>query len=132
VNTFTRLCLLHLIKLSWWRSTREDKVNAGLERAGRIIVSKLREAFHTNHIQPSVSLIKDICYPEQRKFTSSACQYGCTHEDLARAVYIAKMHSHHENFMVIQCGLILDPEFLFIGATPDGLVYCKCWEGRVL
>ena len=34
--------------------------------------------------------------------------------------------------MVIQCGLILDPEFLFIGATPDELVYCKCYEDRVL
>ena len=26
----------------------------------------------------------------------------------------------------------MDPEFPFIGATPDGLVYCKCCEGRVL
>jgi len=34
--------------------------------------------------------------------------------------------------MVIQCGLILNPEFPFIGATPDGLVFCKCCEGCVL
>ena len=35
--------------------------------------------------------------------------------------------------MVIPSGLILDPEFPFMGATtPDGLVYCKCCEGRVL
>ena len=76
----------------------QSKCRAWFEqRAGRIIVSKLREAFDTNHIQPSVSLIKDISYPEQRKFTSSACQYGCKHEDLARAAYIEKMQSHHEN-----------------------------------
>ncbi|XP_065894857.1 uncharacterized protein [Dysidea avara] len=42
------------------------------------------------------------------------------------------MQACHENFMVIQCGLILDPEFPFLGATPDGLVYCKCCESRVL
>ena len=38
----------------------------------------------------------------------------------------------HENFVVIQCGLILDPEFPFIGATPDGLVDCKCCNTGVL
>ena len=38
----------------------------------------------------------------------------------------------HENFMVIQCGLILDPEFPFMGATPDGLVNCKCCDTGVL
>ena len=42
------------------------------------------------------------------------------------------MEALHENFMVIQCGLILDPGFPFMGATPDGLVYCKCCESRVL
>ena len=31
----------------------------------------------------------------------------------------------HGNFIVIQC-LILDPEFPFMGARPDGLVNCKC------
>ena len=38
----------------------------------------------------------------------------------------------HENFIVIQCGLILDPEFPFMGATPDGLVNCKCCGSGVL
>jgi len=102
------------------------------QRAGRITASKLREALHTSYLQPSVSLVKAICYPEQRKFTSAACQYGCKHEDIARVAYIEKMQSYHENFMVIQCGLILDPEFPFMGATPDGIVYCKCCESRVL
>ena len=69
----------------------QNKCRAWFEqRAGRITTSKLHEALHTNHIQPSVSLIKDICYPEQRKFTFPACQYGYKHEDLARAAYIEK------------------------------------------
>ena len=115
------------------RTREQSKCRAWFEqRAGRITASKLREALHTNHFQPSVSLIKAICYPEQHKFTSSACQYGCKHEDIARVAYTEKMQACHENFMVIQCGLILDPEFPFLGATPDGLVYCKCCESRVL
>ena len=101
-------------------------------RAGCITASKLREAVYTNHMQPSISLIKSICYPEQRQFTSAACQYGCKHEDTARQAYHEKLKMKHKNFIVIQCGLILDPEFPFMGATPDGLVNCKCCGSGVL
>jgi len=66
------------------------------QRAGRITASKLREALHTSYLQPSVSLIKAICYPEQQKFTSTACQYGCEHKDFARGAYVEKMQSCHE------------------------------------
>ena len=101
-------------------------------RAGRITASKLYQVIHTNHLQPSISLIKTICYPEQRKFLSAACQYGCKHEDTARQAYVEKLRTEHENFVVIRCGLILDPEFPFMGATPDGLVNCKCCNTGVL
>ena len=66
-------------------TSRQSNCRAWFEqRAGRESTSKLCEALHTNYIQPSVSLIKTICYPEQHKFTSSACQYGCKHEDIVR------------------------------------------------
>jgi len=48
------------------RTRGQSKSRAWFEqRAGRIAASKLREALHTNYLQPSVSLIKAICYPEQ-------------------------------------------------------------------
>ena len=102
------------------------------QRAGRITASRLREAVHMNYSQPSLSLIKSICYPEQRQFTSAACQYGCNHEDLARQMYTQKFAAKHEEFLVVQCGLILDPKFPFLGASPDGLVNCKCCKSGVL
>ena len=101
-------------------------------RAGRITASKLREAVHANFVQPSLSLIKLICYPEQHQFTSAACQYGCDHEDLSRQIYAQKFAVKHEEFLVIHCGLILDPKFPFLGTSPDGLVNCKCCNSRVL
>ena len=100
--------------------------------AGHITASKFREAVHTHHLQPSISLIKSICYPKQWQFTSVACQYGCKHEDTARQVYLEKLKPKHENFIVIQCGLILDPEFPYMGPTPDGLVNYKCCSSGVL
>ena len=55
------------------RTRTQAKCRSWFElRAGRITASKLHEAVHTNHMQPSISLIKSICYPEQRQFTSAA------------------------------------------------------------
>ena len=102
------------------------------QRAGRITASRLREAVHTNYLQPSLLLVKSICYPEQRQFTSATCQYGCNHEDLARQMHTQRFSAEHEDFLVIKSGLILDPKFPFLGASPDGLVNCKCCNTGVL
>lgn len=92
----------------------------------------MRSCAYKNYLQPSLSLIKLICYPEQRQFTSAACQYGCSHEDSARQIYIQKFVAEHEEFLVFQCGLILDPKFPFLGASPDGLANYKCCNSGVL
>lgn len=89
------------------------------QRSGRITASKLREVLHTDPLQPSISLIKSICYPEMRLFTSTACKYGCDHEDAARLKYIKVLGKVHKNEIVIQSGLILDPILPFLGATPE-------------
>ena len=87
---------------------------------------------HTDPLQPSISLIKSICYPEMRLFTSTACKYGCNHEDAARLKYIEVLGKVHKNLIVIQSGLILDPMLPFFGATPDGLVHCDCCQCGIL
>ena len=102
------------------------------QRSGRITASKLREVLHTDPLQPSISLIKSICYPEMRLFTSAACKYGCDHEDTARLKYFELMGKVHKKLIVIQSGLILDPMYPFLGATPDGLVHCECCQSGVL
>ena len=102
------------------------------QRSGRITASKLREILHTDPLQPSISLIKSICYPEMRLFTSAACKYGCDHEDTARLKYFELMGKVHKKLIVIQSGFILDPMYPFLGATPDGLVHCEWCQSGVL
>ena len=46
------------------------------QRAGRITASRFREILHTDVSQPSLSLIKGICYPAAHQFSSVPCQYG--------------------------------------------------------
>ena len=82
-------------------------------------------------MQPSVSLVKSICYPT-RSFKSAACEYGCKHESDARKEYEYVMKQHHQLFTVKESGLILDPMYSFVGASPDGVVTCTCCGTGVL
>lgn len=102
------------------------------QRAGRVTASKLDSVLHTNQSQPSVSLIKSICYPEAVRLFSSACSYGCKHEDDARSIYAERMKMEHTAFGLKTSGLLLDPSNPFVGASPDGIIECDCYGTGVL
>lgn len=46
--------------------------------------------------------------------------------------YKSKAGKDHENHHVTQAGLFLHPDTPFIGASPDGMVSCKCCGEEVL
>ena len=57
-----------------------------------------------------------------KSFTSAATSYGTCNDKIARQMYIKLKQTHaHE------CGLVINPDFPFLGATPDGKV---CEEGQ--
>ena len=101
------------------------------QRAGRVTASKFKSAVHTDPTQPSASLVKSICYPT-RSFKSAACEYGCKHENDARKEYEYVMKQQHQSFSVKESGLILDPMYPFVGASPDGVITCTCCGTGVL
>ena len=50
-------------------------------RAGSITASRFKAACHTDHSNPSISLIMNIiCHPELSKFKNLATCWGCEHE----------------------------------------------------
>jgi len=98
------------------------------QRSGRVTASKLHSVLHTELSNPSISLIKSICYPQQ-KFFSEACVYGCKHEDDARSIYTEIMNANHGSFTLKASGLLLDPLNPFVGASPDGIIMCSCCDG---
>ena len=85
-------------------------------------------------MKPSVSLIKSICYadPTVDRFVSVACSYGLHYEDTAQKEYMAAMKEGHIDFEINKSGLIIDPIYPFMGASPDGLVCCTCCGRGVL
>ena len=95
-------------------------------RTGRIGASVSGSVCRSNPVQPSQSLIKQICYPSFFQATSKAILHGCKYEATAIAIYEKHMQSHHKNFKVIKCGLFVNKEFSFLHATPDFLTYYDC------
>ncbi|XP_066288919.1 uncharacterized protein [Branchiostoma lanceolatum] len=96
------------------------------QRAGRITASNLKSACHTDPDKPSMSIIKKVCYPESQKFASDATDWGQCHEATGRDEYIEKMMESHEGFVTFDSGFHINNEWPYLGATPDGLVECKC------
>ena len=116
------------------KATR-DQSNSNLwfkYRAGRITSSRMKAVCHTNAGKPAQSLIKGICYPEAFSFKSKATIWGYQHEQKARNFYFKTCNSQHESFSVKDNGFVINSEWPFIGASPDGIINCSCHEKGVL
>ena len=94
-------------------------------RTGRLTASTMKRTFQCKLDNPSKSYLKQICYPCENNFTSSATTWGNKHEDTALAEY-KHLKSEHKNFEVQKCGLIIHSERTYIAASPDALVSCDC------
>ena len=95
-------------------------------RLGRITASRAKRVCTTSQETPAKSLIKDICYPMSRKFSTKATEWGCDHEKNARQKYICEMSKTHTNFHIKDVGFFINPKFPYIGASPDGIASCDC------
>ncbi|XP_078274556.1 uncharacterized protein LOC144604216 [Rhinoraja longicauda] len=93
-------------------------------RAGRITASKLKSACRTNAGAAAISLIKLVCDLDLCRFSTEATRWGCDHELQARQAYEDYMCTEHPGFIVKDAGLIINPKYPHLGATPDGLVQC--------
>jgi len=58
----------------------------------------MKAACCTDPASPSLSLIKQICYPNNYKFSTEATKWECDHEGVAREAYISEMKRSHSNF----------------------------------
>ena len=95
-------------------------------RAGRVTASRMKAVCRTDHSNPSQSLVKSISYPESFCFTSKQTAWGCKHEKSARDEYMKVTREQHTKFAVQDSGLVINPKWPFIGASPDGIVSCQC------
>ena len=95
-------------------------------RAGRITASNMKAVCRTDSANPSISLIKKICYPHLFIFTSEQTDWGQKHERFARDEYLKAVKGIHQNIQLKENGLFINPNWPFIGASPDGVIECDC------
>ncbi|KAK5877435.1 hypothetical protein CesoFtcFv8_024938 [Champsocephalus esox] len=63
---------------------------------------------------------------EAHKFSTAATRYGCKYEATARKQYEGVQSLHHQGFSCKDSGLWLNPQWPYMGASPDGCVTCTC------
>lgn len=93
-------------------------------RTGLIADSKLKAVCEQSVEQPSIHLLKSICYPKKGK--SKQNLWDCYHLKEAYGLYNKTMNSQHQNFNVRKSGLIINPSWPYLAAFPDHIVSCKC------
>ncbi|XP_041920946.1 uncharacterized protein LOC121684885 isoform X2 [Alosa sapidissima] len=67
-----------------------------------------------------------------RSYISHWSRWGLQNEDTARESYWKAMQDLHIDFHITASGLMINPDLPWIGASPDGVVTCKCHGMGVL
>lgn len=95
-------------------------------RFGRITASVFGRAAKCKEMIYPTSLVKSVMQYTTPNPAIPALKWGRECENQARDEYKAAMKAKHDRFSVIASGLWLNNDYVYIGATPDGLVSCKC------
>mgnify|MGYP005950799817 CR=1 FL=1 len=95
-----------------WFKERRDRLTAS--QFGKICKRKK----NVNEI-----FLRNIFPSSNKTFSTSATSYGKGNENSAKRKYLESFQERH----IHDCGLVINPDFPFLAATPDGKV---CFEGK--
>ncbi|XP_062585063.1 uncharacterized protein LOC134255349 [Saccostrea cucullata] len=84
-------------------------------RKGRLTASNFGKVMHRK-ARPSDSFLRDVFNRSSK--SSPAMDYGRKHEQDGKAKYLETFPSRHLH----ECGLVINNEFNFLAASPDGVV----------
>ena len=86
------------------------------------LLSLVHAVLHRKDNTPPDSLV--LCILQQKQFSPAATEWGIQNEAKAIMQYIDFQHANgHFNLMVTQSGFLINKEYPFLGASPDGAVY---------
>ena len=92
-------------------------------KVGRITASKLHTvAKYTERSYPT-SHLKSVMHYSAPPPNIPALRWGCEKEETAIADYTSTMACSHTNLKLEWCGLIVNPKYPHLGASPDGLTF---------
>lgn len=94
-----------------WLREHQDRITAS--NFGNIIFRKAL---------PSEAFLTNLFTSFNKTIIAASITYGCRHEEHAKAKYLEVFAK--DNVHLHKCGFVVNPEFSFLGATPDAKV-CK-------
>eukprot|EP00795_Rhopilema_esculentum_P010025 gene10025-18655_t len=94
-------------------------------RVGRITASLAHDVLHSKIDKPAKSLVLKIC-GKSKPLNVPSVLWGQESESKALKKYQEQLKTLHTNVMVSRCGLMLDQEHTFLGASADAIGHCDC------
>ena len=102
-------------------------------RIGRITASVTYAVVGTNPDNPSTSLVEKICSTTYNSHAlAPALMWGKQREGDARKAYEELHSKHHHDSHYRLSGLVINPIYPDLGASPDGRVDCACCGSGVI
>ena len=95
------------------------------QRQGCITASSFYDVFTFKEKSDSKNLLKRLLLPKDISHLP-AVKWGIEKEDTARKEYVAKISPLHQGFKCTLVGLVVNPQYPHLGASPDALVECRC------
>jgi hypothetical protein len=104
-----------------------------MQRRGRLTASVFYNVCHfTGTYSSSDNYIVKGVLGLYGEVSSKGIRHGQECESIARAEYVQYQGSRHTSLSVEECGLFVDKQHPHLGASPDGLVTCKCCSAGLL
>lgn len=57
---------------------------------------------------------------------------GLKHETTALSAYVTDMIKRHTDVIIIRPGLMVHPDCVYLRATPDAIISCKCHISKLV
>lgn len=97
-----------------------------IHRKGRITASLFSSVKHFRFTPCPDNYISKQIMGRTIQRTTQSMSFGTLNEPIARHQYFEKYKHAHKQSVIKLCGLFIDPDFPYLGASPDALVQCKC------
>lgn len=66
------------------------------------------------------------------KNQTKATEWGITNEPIGRKMSMQLMKIKHKGLQVNKRGFLFSVDYPFIGASPDGIIQCRCNDQKLL
>lgn len=96
------------------------------QRIGRITASHFSSVLHFRFTENEENYISKMIMRKTSKASVPSMAFGKLHEPVARQLYFDNYKKQHKHAEIKLCGLYVDSDYPFLGASPDGVIKCKC------